>query len=112
VATVKADCPMCGPVRLRARQLTVRICVDDEHHAYRFHCPHCTQAVVRDASVALGALLVAVGAAQEEWRRPAELDESHDGEPLTADDLRALRRLLARDDWQERIRTDGAPDLA
>jgi endogenous inhibitor of DNA gyrase (YacG/DUF329 family) len=110
VATVKAECPECGPVRLRARQLTVRVCVDDEHRAYRFRCPRCARAVVRDTSAAIGALLVSVGAAEEPWRLPAELDERHDGPPLSTADLVALRRLLARDDWVERISEGDAPD--
>jgi hypothetical protein len=100
VATIKAECSSCGVVRLRAHDLTVRVCVDDESQAaYRFRCPRCAVAVVHEASAAICALLVSVGVDEEAWHLPAELREQHDGPALTSDDLLDFHLLLQRDDW-------------
>lgn len=110
MAKIKAECLTCGPVRLRPADLTVRVCLDDDHRAYRFRCPRCAMTVVHDASVTIAALLVSVGVAEEEWRLPAELAERRDGPALTSDEVLDFHLLLARDDWHERLLDDGATD--
>jgi ribosomal protein S27AE len=111
VASIKAECPRCGVVRLRVPDLTVRVCVDDERGAYRFHCPRCSDAVIHDASAAICALLVSVGVQEEVWRLPAELLEEHTGPMLTPDDLLDFHLLLEREDWAEGLAalTEDAP---
>lgn len=101
MATIKAECPGCGAVRLRVPDLTVRVCVDDDRGSYRFRCPRCETAVVHDASPAICALLVSVGVCEEVWRLPAELTEQHRGPVLTPDDLLDFHLLLKRADWVE-----------
>ena len=101
MATIKAECPECGAVRLRVPDLTVRVCVDDERGAYRFRCPRCEVAVVHEATSAICALLVSVGVREEVWRLPAELREQHRGPVLTPDDLLDFHLLLQREDWAD-----------
>jgi predicted RNA-binding Zn-ribbon protein involved in translation (DUF1610 family) len=103
VATIKAECPDCGAVRLRVRDLTVRVCADNDRGSYRFRCPDCTISVIHDASPAICALLVSVGVEEEIWRLPAELDEAHPGPAFTHDDLLDFHLLLERDDWTDRL---------
>jgi hypothetical protein len=101
VASIKAECPSCGAVRLRVNDLTVRVCVDDSRGTYLFRCPRCSSAVVHDATPAICALLVSVGVREEAWSLPAELRERHDGPALTPDDLLDFHLFLERDDWAE-----------
>lgn len=104
VATIKAECPRCGAVRLRVPDLTVRVCVDDESRgAYRFRCPACDRSVVHTATPAICALLASVGVQQEVWTLPTELRERPSGPALTPDDLLDFHLLLERDDWQDRV---------
>lgn len=104
MATIKAECASCGVVRLRAHDLTVRVCVDDESRdAYRFRCPRCASAVVHDASAAICALLVSVGVEEEAWHLPAELREQHRGPAFTSDDLLDFHLLLESDDWASHL---------
>jgi hypothetical protein len=101
VATIKAECPGCGAVRLRVPDLTVRVCADDDRAAYRFRCPSCEAAVVHDASPSICALLISVGVREEVWRLPAELREQRVGPALTPDDLLDFHLLLEREDWAD-----------
>jgi predicted RNA-binding Zn-ribbon protein involved in translation (DUF1610 family) len=103
MATIKAECPDCGAVRLRVRDLTVRVCADDDRGSYRFRCPDCTTAVIHEASSAICALLVSVGVDEEIWRLPAELHEAHSGPAFTHDDLLDFHMLLERDDWTDQL---------
>jgi hypothetical protein len=106
MATIKAECPRCGAVRLRVPELTVRVCADDDGRgAYRFRCPACSSAVVHEATPAICALLTSVGVREEVWRLPAEIDERPTGPMLTPDDLLDFHLLLKRDDWQELLTT-------
>jgi hypothetical protein len=103
VATIKAECPRCGAVHLRVRDLTVRICVDADRGSYRFRCPTCETLVAHDAGPAICSLLVSVGVCSETWHLPAELSEAHEGRAFTSDDLLDFHLLLEGDDWVEQI---------
>ncbi len=103
MTTIRAHCPSCGDVQLRASQLTVRVCSDDDTGSYCFRCPSCETAVAKAASARIVDLLVSSGVRMQVWRRPAELDEAHDGEPLTPDDLLDFHLLLEGDDWHEQL---------
>ena len=48
VASIRAECPSCGDVRLRPGDLTVRLFGAEESGTYAFACPHCGD--VGDAS--------------------------------------------------------------
>jgi hypothetical protein len=104
MATVRAQCPRCGTVRLRARQMTVLVRTDtDERTSYRFGCPFCGDPVVHGTTVNVCALLARVGAREERWMVPAEVGARPGGPPLTADDALELHLLLQRDDWQDQL---------
>jgi hypothetical protein len=79
-------CPSCGEVDLTSDQVWLVIANAADRSHYRFRCASCDRSVSRHADetvVALLAELVAV----EELEIPAEALESHDGPPLTSDDL-------------------------
>jgi len=98
-------------VRLRSRDLTVRVCADSDSGTYTFDCPRCGDVVARDASPRILALLVTAGVHAEVWYQPAEILERPDGPPLTADDLLDFHLLLNEDGWFDRLaeyRHDGA----
>jgi len=99
VTTIRANCPSCGDVRLRASDLTVRVCSDDEGGSYTFRCPTCAAAVAKEASRRIVDLLVSSGVRIEVWRRPAELNEAHEGPPISPDDLLDFHLLLRRNGW-------------
>lgn len=103
VTTIRANCPSCGDVQLTPRDLTVRVCADDEHGSYVFHCPVCELAVAKDANQRIVDLLISSGVRLEVWRRPAELSELHAGPPISADDLLDFHLLLRSDDWFEHV---------
>lgn len=48
-------------------------------------------------------LLVQAGVQREDWRWPAELAETRDGPPLTADDLLDFHLMLHAADWQQQV---------
>ena len=113
MATIKADCPACGVVRLRIPDLTVRVCADDDTRgSYRFRCPRCESVVVHPASAPVCSLLVSVGVDEELWHLPAELDERRAGPglpPLAPDDLLDFHLMLGQDDWPARLAAASSP---
>ena len=103
MATIKATCPACGDVRLRSRELTVRVCAETDEGTYTFACPRCRAIVAREATPRILALLVSAGVRTEVWHQPAELFEPHDGPPISADDLLDFHLVLERADWFDRL---------
>jgi len=103
VTTIRANCPSCGDVQLRAGDLTVRVCSDDEQGSYAFRCPACELAVAKEASKRIVDLLVSSGVRMEVWRLPAELAEPHQGPPITPDDLLDFHLLIGHDGWFETV---------
>ena len=103
MTTIRANCPSCGDVQLKASELTVRVCSDDERGSYCFRCPDCRRAVAKDASRRIVDLLVSSGVRMQVWRLPAELSETRIGEPLKPDDLLDFHLLLTGEDWFEEL---------
>ena len=99
MTTIRANCPTCGDVQLRANDLVVRVCSDDESGSYTFRCPTCAVAVAKGASKRIVDLLVSSGVRMEVWRLPAELSEPRIGPQLQPDDLLDFHLMLERDDW-------------
>lgn len=99
MTTIRANCPSCGDVQLKAADLTVRVCSDDDTGSYCFRCPSCERAVAKEASRRIVDLLVSSGVRLQVWRRPAELLEARVGPTLTPDDLLDFHLLLRDDDW-------------
>jgi hypothetical protein len=90
-------------VQLKASELTVRVCSDDERGSYCFRCPECRRAVAKDASRRIVDLLVSSGVRMQVWRLPAELHEAHNGSPFVPDDLLDFHLLLQEDGWFDRL---------
>jgi rRNA maturation protein Nop10 len=103
MATIKATCPVCGDVKLRSRDLTVRVCAETDEGTYGFACPRCGEPVDRAATPRILSLLVSAGVRTEVWHQPAELLEPHEGPPISADDLLDFHLLLERGDWFDRL---------
>lgn len=99
MTTIRANCPTCGDVQLRAADLVVRVCSDDESGSYTFRCPTCAVAVAKGASKRIVDLLVSSGVRMEVWRLPAELSEARTGRTLQPDDLLDFHLLLESEDW-------------
>jgi hypothetical protein len=101
---IKADCPVCGVVRLGATDVTVRVCADDSSGAYCFRCAECGSGVSHEASLDVCDLLVSAGVARVDWRWPEELGERPGGPQFTTDDLLDFHLLLGRDtEWSEEL---------
>ena len=103
MATIRASCPDCGDVELTTRDLTVRVCLEDNQGSYAFRCPTCRMAVVKAAEQRIVDLLVASGVRLDEWRLPAELTEPRVGDPINHDDLLDFHALLDSDDWFSQV---------
>jgi hypothetical protein len=79
-------CPTCGEVDLTSDQVWLVIATAADRSHYAFHCATCDQSVRRPADETVVALLSEL-VAVEGLEIPAEALESHDGPPLTTDDL-------------------------
>ena len=99
MATIRASCPDCGDVELTTRQMTVRMCADDNRGSYLFRCPACAMTVSKEAEQRIVDLLVSSGVEIQIWKLPLELRERPDGTPLSHDDLLAFHEILEDDDW-------------
>src|SRR2546423_2599302 len=99
MATIRASCPDCGDVELTTRQMTVRVCAEDNRGSYLFRCPGCTMSVSKAAEQRIIDLLVSSGVQVEIWKLPLELRERPVGEPFDHDDLLVFHELLGQDGW-------------
>lgn len=97
MATIRASCSDCGDVELTTADVQVRICDDNNAGTYSFRCPFCLMTVVKPAETRTIDLLIASGVAFSTWRLPAELHETHVGEPINHDDLLDFHDLLQDD---------------
>lgn len=104
VTIVKATCPRCGDVELIPGDLELRLCTTPELSTYHFTCRRCDKVVSKPAAdERVVMLLTSVGVPAVEWSLPAELDERHEGPPISMDDLIDLRLLLERPDWADEL---------
>ena len=103
MTTIRANCPSCGDVQLKAADLTVRVCSDDERGSYTFRCPDCTMPVAGYASRRIVDLLVGSGVRMQGWRLPAELLEVHRGPTFVPDDLLDFHLLLPTEAWFDEL---------
>ena len=99
MATIRASCPDCGDVELTTRQMTVRVCAEDNRGSYLFRCPGCTMSVSKAAEQRIIDLLVSSGVQVEIWKLPLELRERPVGQPFCHDDLLAFHEMLESEDW-------------
>ena len=54
------------------RELTLRLCVDNQYSSYCFRCPTCGRATVHGLDEQAMSLLMAHGATMQPWRLPAD----------------------------------------
>lgn len=103
MATIKATCPDCGDVELTTKDMRVLVCADDNGGSYTFVCPSCRLAVAKPAEQRVVDVLVSSGVRLAVWERPAELDEAHEGPPISHDDLLAFHFALREASCLERL---------
>jgi hypothetical protein len=103
VATIRASCPTCGDVELTSGDVTVRVCAADNGGSYAFRCPGCELAVSKPADTKIVDLLVSSGVRLSVWHLPAELNECHEGAPISYDDLLEFHYAIQKDGWFERL---------
>jgi endogenous inhibitor of DNA gyrase (YacG/DUF329 family) len=97
--TVKASCPECKKdVVLLPGDITVTLHKANlDLSTFSFTCPKCDQVVTREAPEGVrNVLALASGVRWNVIQPPAELEESHDGPPLTLDDLIDLMMELEK----------------
>jgi hypothetical protein len=100
---IEATCPTCGTVECSPEDFELAVCDRPEHSYYCFACPVCLETIQKHAEERVVELLVAEGVTPTTWMLPGELLESHDGPPLTHDDLLELHLALERPDWFEEL---------
>jgi hypothetical protein len=109
MAMIRASCSTCGDVEFTSRDVTVRVCRDDNAGTYTFACPTCGIAVTKDAEPRIVELLVASGVELVTWSLPAEIHETKQGDPIDHDDLLDFHALLETDGWMETLHRMTAP---
>jgi hypothetical protein len=103
MATIRASCQTCGDVEFTSRDVTVRVCRDDNSGTYAFSCPICYTTVTKDAEPRIIDLLVSSGVELRTWSLPDELHEAKVGDPIDHDDLLDFHALLETDGWLESL---------
>ena len=71
IGNVRAGCPTCGPIEVAAAEITILSCLDTSTNLYRFRCPRCGSAIVKDAGPAAVTLLLRAGANVGHWQEPS-----------------------------------------
>ncbi len=92
--TLEGTCPRCGDVKLVPDDIELWVCSRRIASFYRFVCPVCRSLVVKPAGEQVMLILAGAGIMPHAWFYPAEWDESHEGPPLTVDDLLDLHESL------------------
>ncbi len=80
----------CGDVELTTRDVRVLLCSTTCESTYAFQCPSCKVAVVKPAEARVVDVLLGAGIPLSVWQMPAELDEAHEGPPISYDDILEL----------------------
>lgn len=97
MTTIRARCPSCGDVQLRAEDLMALAHInvgEVESYTYNFLCQGCGVRVSKDASKRIFELLTSSGVKMIFVGRAKELDEVHDGPKLVPDDLLDFHEAL------------------
>ena len=97
--TIRASCPDCGDIDLTVKDVSVRVCLEDNRGAYVFRCPECSFTVSKPAEPRVIDLLVSSGVKMLVWRLPSELFEQHDGPVIDHDDLMTFHAQLQEPGW-------------
>jgi len=124
VTRIRANCPSCGEVDLQPLEVTLHIMRADDGlvgdgSTYRFLCPDCCELVTKPADERIAQLLSTGGVPIEEGAAfdddaldaaieallPPHPEGVRPGPRFTMDDLLDFHRLLAGDDWFQRLTT-------
>lgn len=108
MTTIKATCPGCGEVDLKADDILLRIGAASTVNCYGFNCPDCGDYVEKPADDRVVRLLLSGGVVPVPVHVPAEVLEPKEGPPLTYDDLLDFHELLSDDAWLQQL-VDGHP---
>jgi hypothetical protein len=84
---IKATCPCCGDVELTSAQVRLVLHPVRERSYYTFTCPECEDGVRKAAGPEVVRLLKVGGVVPERVEIPAEAAQTHDGPPISTDDL-------------------------
>ena len=104
MTTIRASCPTCGDVELTVKDVTVRVCAEDNSGTYSFICPECAHAVSKPAEPRIVDLLVSSGVRMSVWHLPAEMFEPRAaGDVISHDDLLDFHELLEDDGCFSRL---------
>lgn len=103
MTTIRASCPDCGDVELTVKDVSVRVCAEDNQGSYTFRCPECRLAVAKAAEPRIVDLLVSSGVRMQVWHLPAELFEPRHGLPISHDDLLDFHLMLEDGSWAARL---------
>lgn len=94
MTTIKANCPMCGPVDLRPAQISLRISLATEHEGeYSFLCPTCKVQQTKPANERICEQLIGGGVLPRYIAAPTPAP-SPGGPPIDIEDLRDFVREL------------------
>lgn len=103
---IEATCPTCGTVECSPEIFELGVCDHKPASWYAFRCPVCSERIQKPAEERVIELLIAEGVTPHLWNMPAELRETHDGPPLTLDDLLDLHLALEDPDWLATLARD------
>ncbi|MBI4729631.1 MAG: hypothetical protein HY775_09065 [Acidobacteria bacterium] len=99
MTTIKALCPKCGEVELTPDDIELRVCTYSPASYYLFECPLCHETIQKPADDRVVQLLISGGVNATVWELPAEMRETHEGPPISLDDVLDFHLLLAQPDW-------------
>lgn len=103
MTTIKASCPGCGEVSLTAADIVLRIGPAAMRSTYAFDCPKCDDSIEKQADERVIRLLLSGGVMPVIDHVPAEALESHDGPPISYDDILQFHEMLRTDGWFEEL---------
>lgn len=102
--TVLSTCPICGDVRVPARDVVLTEYTNrPEASSYRFTCPQCGDLVQKPAQDWVVNALKNAAVVHRSLRIPAEAFEAHRGPAITLDDVLDLALQLEKVDDLARL---------
>ncbi|MCA1832656.1 MAG: hypothetical protein ABR548_03655 [Actinomycetota bacterium] len=102
---IKAECPSCGEIDLKADAVDLQWCSHAPASYYCFACPQCATVVTKPADGSVAQLLISAGVRPTLWHLPQEVLEQKLGPALTVDDLIDLHVLLETEGWFDLLKS-------
>lgn len=95
MALTFAKCKDCGRIEVKAPEVKVLVCAEVGDVAYSTICPVCSMIIRRDLTTYAMNILLRQGAVITRYCMPPELQEEHEGDPITWDDVLTFHNELA-----------------